>query len=449
MVVPFSKAGTKLTTRSGILELMDDLGRAMTEWPDMLMLGGGNPAAVPQIQMLWRERMTAMLEEGPSLDRMLGNYDPPQGNPRFIKALAALLQREFAWPVAPENIAVTNGGQSAFFFLFNLLAGTHADGRRLKILLPLCPEYIGYADQGFDEGTFVACRPCITWPQGEHAHIFKYRIDFPAVEEALRGGDIAAIAVSRPTNPTGNVLTDDEVLHLSNLAKQHGIPLILDNAYGAPFPGVIFTPAKPFWEPHVIMTLSLSKLGLPGTRTAVVIGPRQITDAIAAITAIAGLANGNIGQQLVLPLIENGEILQIGPKILRPFYEEKSHAALGWARSIFGAAGIEWAIHASEGAFFFWLWFRSLRIPTRELYERLKARKVLIVPGEYFFFGLSEDWEHSRQCLRLNFAQPEATVREGLRIIAEEVARASRETGEPGTGIEPATSSLPRTCSTN
>jgi len=35
------------------------------------------------------------------------------------------------------------------------------------------------------------------------------------VKQALAGGDIAAIAVSRPTNPTGNVLTDDEVRQLS------------------------------------------------------------------------------------------------------------------------------------------------------------------------------------------------------------------------------------------
>jgi valine--pyruvate aminotransferase len=64
---------------------------------------------------------------------------------------------------------------------------------------------------------------------------------------------------------------------LSGLAKAHGIPLILDNAYGAPFPGIIFTDAQPFWEPHVILTYSLSKIGLPGTRTGIVIGPPEIS----------------------------------------------------------------------------------------------------------------------------------------------------------------------------
>ena len=424
MEFEFSLTGRKLTGRSGILELMDDLGRAMTEKPDMLMLGGGNPAAVPAIQALWRGRMQELVNEGRSFDRMLGNYDPPQGNPRFIRSLAELLQRMFGWDVHPENIAITNGGQSAFFFLFNLLAGRFEGQRTRKILLPLTPEYIGYADQGIDEAMFVACRPEITWPKGPESRIFKYRIDFAAVEAALANQDIAAIAVSRPTNPTGNVLTDEEIQQLAALAAGHGIPLIIDNAYGAPFPGVIFTEAKPFWAPNVIMTLSLSKLGLPGTRTAVVIGPEQIASAVAAMTAIAGLANGTIGQQLVLPLVESGEILELGPRHLVPFYAEKSRLAQGWIHEFFTAANLDWALHASEGAFFHWLWLRNLGISTKELYARLKARNVLIVPGEYFFFGLDEDWSHQRECLRLNFSQPAEVVREGLRVIADEAAKA-------------------------
>jgi valine--pyruvate aminotransferase len=425
MTFPFSAVGQKLTARSGILSLMDDLGRAMTVEPDMLMLGGGNPAAVPAMQKIWRERMQALLDEGSSFDRMLGNYDPPQGNPRFLAALAKLLREQFGWQIGPENLAITTGGQTAFFQIFNLLAGSFSNGRHRKILLPLCPEYIGYADQGVEDGMFVACRPTISWPHGEAARVFKYRIDFEAVERALEQHDVGAIAVSRPTNPTGNVLTDDEVRHLSSLAERRGIPLILDNAYGAPFPGVLFVPAQPFWAPHTILTLSLSKLGLPGTRTGVVIAPPEIATAVSAMTAITGLANGNVGQQLVLPLVENGQILRFGPEILKPFYEEKSQAAAAWAAEAFAACGVDWAMHASEGAFFHWLWLRGMKIPTRELYERLKARKVLIVPGEYFFFGLDEDWPHSRECLRLNFAQPEATVRVGLRIIAEEAAKAS------------------------
>ncbi len=422
----FSLAGQKLAGQSGILELMDDMGRAMTVDPQMRMLGGGNPAPVPALQALVRERMREMLADGEAFDRSLFNYDPPQGNPRFLAALAGLLRREFGWNLGPQNLAVTSGGQTAFFCLFNLLAGRFASGRRKRILLPLAPEYIGYADQGLEPSLFVSCRPRLEWVGAESERIFKYHIDFAAVEEVLRHGNIGAIAASRPTNPTGNVLTDEEVSRLSALATSHGIPLILDNAYGQPFPSLTFVPMEPFWAPNLILTLSLSKLRLPGTRTGIVIAPEPIARAISSATAIVGLANGNLGQQIVLPWIESGKILELGPQMLRPFYEEKGRAAAGWAREFSSGTGVDWAMHASEGAFFHWFWLKNLRLTTRELYERLKTREVLTVPGEYFFFGLDEDWPHRHECLRVNFSRDAETVREGYRIIAEEVAKAAK-----------------------
>jgi len=424
--IGLSLAGSKIAGHSGILELMDDLGRAMTTDPHMRMLGGGNPAVIPEMQTLVRARMQELLNEGDTFDRMLANYEPPRGNPRFIRAVAELLQRTYGWDIGPQNIAITSGGQSAYFYLFNLLAGTFAGGRRRKILLPLAPEYIGYADQGLEGEMFCSCQPRIEQRHAGEERVFKYHIDFAAVESALHQQDVAAIAVSRPTNPTGNVLTDEEVQRLSTLAAAHGIPLILDHAYGAPFPNVVFVPSRPHWARHVILTLSLSKLGLPGTRTGIVIAPEEIASAVSSCTAIVGLANSTLGQQLVLPWIESGSILQLGPDILCPFYESKSRSAAGWTHEIFEAVGIDWARHASEGAFFHWLWLRGLRITTRELYERLKARHVLTVPGEYFFFGLAEDWPHRHECLRINIGGPAQIVREGLQIIAEEAARASR-----------------------
>ena len=422
----FSLAGRKLAAASGIGELMEDLGQAVMLEPDMRMLGGGNPAPIPQVQALLRERMRQMLEKGEPFDRIIGSYEPPQGNPRFRCAVAELLRRNFGWEVGPQNIAITPGAQSAFFFLFNLLAGTGAKGQRKKILLPVAPEYIGYADQGLEPYLFVACRPAMEWVDGPERRRFKYRIDFDAVANALRHESIGALAVSRPTNPSGNVLSDVEVCRLADLAAAHGIPLILDSAYGAPFPGILFVPARPFWQPHVILTLSLSKLGLPGTRTGIVVAPEPIAKAIGSMTAIVGLANTSVGQELVLPWVEDGTILEMGPKILRPFYEQKSRQAAQWTAEFFSSANVDWALHASEGAFFHWLWLRDLRITTRELYTRLKARQVLTVPGEYFFFGLDQDWPHRHECLRLNFSQSAETVRVALEIIAQEAAQLRR-----------------------
>jgi valine--pyruvate aminotransferase len=419
MSYEFSQIGRQLGGGSGIGELMEDLGHALASGgPGLKMLGGGQPAHIPEVSDVWRQRLGEILATPGGLDRALSCYDPPQGNPRFIAALVRMFRETFGWDIGPDNVAVTAGGQTAFFFLFNLLAGAMPDGSRRKILLPLVPEYIGYAAQGADGGIFRAATPLV---ERTGPHEFKYHVDFDRLDVTP---DIAAICASRPTNPSGNVLTDAEVARLSALARSHGIPLILDNAYGAPFPGIIFEPATPFWEPHVILTLSLSKIGLPGTRTGIVIAPPEIIRAIGSMSSIIGLSNPNIGQQIVTPLIESGAILRLSNDVVRPFYRQKRDLALAAAHEAFGNA-FEWQVHRSEGALFLWFTFPGLRISSMELYRRLKQRDVLVIPGEYFFFGHDDpSWRHRSECIRVSYAMDEAAVRDGLRIIADEVARA-------------------------
>lgn len=354
------------------------------------------------------------MADGDAFENMVGNYDPPRGNPHFIKALAAMLKENFGWNLTEKNIAITSGGQTAFFFLFNALAGRMANGSRKKILLPLVPEYIGYANQSVGEEMFTAVKPIIE-EIGERQ--FKYRVDFDALEVT---DEIAAICVSRPTNPTGNVLTDNEMKRLADIAKQHDIPLIIDNAYGAPFPNIFFADANPLWDEQVILTLSLSKIGLPGTRTGIVVASEEIAAAVSSMSAIVGLANNNIGQQLMLPLMESGEILSLSNEVVKPYYVKKSQQAQGWLNEFF-ADSVPYRYHVSEGALFLWLWFKDMPISSKELYQRLKARGVLIVPGHYFFFGLDEDWQHSHECIRVTYTMPEDKVRDGIEIIADVV----------------------------
>lgn len=413
----FSRFGERFRAPSGILRLMDDLGRAMAGGR-MLMLGGGNPAAIPEMQAVWRRRVRELLDDGAALDRTLLHYDTPRGNVEFIDTLAAFFRREFGWPVAPENLVITAGAQSAFFALFNMLAGDPAPGRtRRRIVLPLMPEYIGYADQGLSPDLFrgVAPRVEATGPRR-----FKYHVDFEALGAV---DDAAAVCVSRPTNPTGNVLSDDEVSRLRAFARNRGVPLIVDNAYGAPFPCILFRDATPTWDPDSVRVFSLSKLGLPGVRTGIVLAPAPLAEALVSWNSILHLANDNIGQAIVRPLFESGEILRLSRGVIRPFYEARSRQALAWADEFLGDDA-EWAVHESEGALFLWFRFPGLGIRAEELYERLKRRGVLVVPGHYFFYGGQEGHPHAHECIRVTCSQAPETVREGFRILAEEVRQA-------------------------
>lgn len=417
---PQSVFANKLTGHSGITELMDDLGEALTIGKDsLLMMGGGNPGHIPCMQHLWRKQMQELLDgEGNEFDRVLADYDQPAGSPSFRDAVAGFLNREYNWELSRDNIAITNGGQTAFFFLLNRFAGEMADGGEKRILLPIVPEYIGYGDQGISgSGLFDSRKPLIEMI-GERR--FKYRIDFDNLDLNDSHG---AIAVSRPTNPSSNVLTDREIAKLRELASEQGIPLIIDNAYGLPFPGVVFHDATPVWDENIILTLSLSKLGLPGTRTGIVVARPEIIREIRSMTAIIGLANNNIGQALTRPLLESGEVKHLADEVVCPYYRNRSEHALELAREYL-PDDVPWRVHDSEGAFFLWFWFENLPISCRELYRRLKEAGVVVVSGEYFFFGLDTDgWDHARQCIRVSYTQPEPIVEGGFRILGEVIRK--------------------------
>lgn len=409
----FTDIGLKLSGPSGIQELMEDLGQALTADPSMRMLGGGNPAAIPAVQALWRQRIEELTRQTDVLDRALVNYDPPGGSPAFRDAFADFLRRNCGWDVRSDNVIVMPGSQTAFFYLFTLLAGARR-GKRRRVLFPISPEYIGYANQAFDAASFTAALPRIEELPG---NTFKYRIDFDRLRIT---DDVAAICLSCPTNPTGNVISAGELQGLRAIAATHGIPLILDQAYGLPFPGAIYVDWQPVWDENMIVSISLSKLGLPGTRTSLIVAPEKITRALANMNAVVALANGNLGQAILRPLLEGDALIRLSRDVIRPFYEQRSRLASSLLHERL-AGKAQYALHVSEGAFFLWLWLKALPITSAELYQRLKRRKVLVVPGHYFFFGLDQPWEHQHQCLRITFSQDEEAVRQGIEIIAGEI----------------------------
>ncbi len=412
----FSRFGKRFARHTGARQLMDDLGAAMASEGPVMMLGGGNPAHIPEMLDLLAERTRQVADDPREFRRMIADYASPAGEDLFRAALAELLHREYGWDVGPDNIALTGGSQSGFFQLFNLLAGEFDDGSWRRVLLPLTPEYVGYADLGLGEDLFVAQKPVI-----EHLddRLFKYHIDFDRLDV---GDDIAAIGVSRPTNPTGNVLTDEELDRLAGLARQRGVPLIIDNAYGVPFPGIVFGEVAQRWDDNIILCMSLSKIGLPAVRTGIVVAREEIIDALTGMNSVFSLAVGSVGAVLMRDFVETGEIIRLSRDVIRPFYRRRAEHALAWMQAALG--GCEYFIHRPEGAFFLWLWLPELSITSAELYRRLKDRGVYILPGHHFFPGLAEDWSHRDQCIRVSYTQDERAVRDGIRIIGEEARKA-------------------------
>jgi valine--pyruvate aminotransferase len=406
-----SDFGHRFQAYSGITHLMDDLAEGLAE-PGMIMLGGGNPATIPEAIVLFEAVLDKLRKSG-KLVTSLANYDAPQGKASFLETLAEFFQRQYGWNISSRNIALTHGSQSSFFILFNSFAG-RAQGRFKRVLIPLVPEYIGYCDVGIEPGMLVSQQARI---QHLDDGFFKYQVDF----DNLRVDDsVGLICVSRPTNPSGNLLTDAECQQLDRIASRHDVPLMIDSAYGTPFPNIVFNDVNPIWNENCIVCMSLSKLGLPGARTGIVIANEDVIRYFSNLTAITSLAPAGLGAEIVTQLIVDQALLPLCHDVIRPFYRARAQLAARLLQEVIG--DVRMHIHKPEGSMFLWLWFEDLGITTSELYQRLKRNGLLVVPGKYFFPGQGDiPGNHAESCIRMNYVQSEEELTRGIAILADEL----------------------------
>ena len=407
-----SAFGQSLGVATGIGELMDDLGAALAEKREgFCMMGGGQPAYIPEIAQAFQLQAQAALATEKQFHQVLGEYDPAEGNAKFCAAFADWMNELYGWGITAEHVGVSSGGQSACFHLFNALAG---EGE--QVLIPLLPDYMGYRDQLVSGASFLGIPGKPTRTTDDDNHRFKYLLDREAVTEAP--DSVRLMALSRPTNPSGNVLSDEEVAFLSTECERRGIPLLIDHAYGAPMPNALYVETKNHWKPHHIHIYSLSKLGLPGSRTSIMVASPFIIELMRNMTAVTSLSNPSFGQALVLPLIQDRSLSKLSQELIRPFYRAKrDHAVAFLDRKLNGK--VDYALHEAEGAFFLWIWFPELPISSVELVEILKQKGVLTISGHWFFFGKKESSAHENRCLRITYSMDQEVVERGLAILAD------------------------------
>ena len=180
---------------SGAKELMEDMSCTIPGVDKVYRLGGGNPAIIPEVREIFRAELAKIAADPDRFDNMASIYSEPLGDTRFREALADLLREEYGWPLTAGNISLTPGSQLCFYYLFNLFGGVGPGGKRRRIIIPLCPEYIGYKGLLSDDADVASRRSIIRKLPNRQ---FKYGLRMEGLDEVA---DVGAIVVSRPTNP--------------------------------------------------------------------------------------------------------------------------------------------------------------------------------------------------------------------------------------------------------
>jgi hypothetical protein len=283
-----------------------------------------------------------------------------------------------------ENVTLVNGGSEANLLTLLTLVGA---GDRLAFMVP---NYM----QGDGLGRAIGRA---TDRFHLRARQDRWALDVEELERVATP-ETAVIMVCNPNNPTGSVLSEDEMDAIVAVADRVNAWIVADEIYrGAELEGDEITPT--FWgrSDRAVITSGLSKaFAMPGLRVGWVVAQ---PDVIARVwerhdytTLTPNALSDRFAARAMQPQTRDA-ILARTRRIVRGNYPrleswlESHDDVFSWHRPTAGA--IAFATVAGHGA-------------TRDLVERIRIEQsVLLVPGEMFGlengirFGFGYDIEHT------------------------------------------------------
>ena len=410
-----TKIGAQMYNLTGVRAIMKDIIETLeaAEGQEYINLSAGNPLILPEVEQLWRDCTAELLANSSEFGEVVCRYGSSQGYGPLISAIASDFNRRYNLNLSDRNILITPGSQTLYFYAANAFGGYNPSGDLKQIVLPLSPDYTGYGGVSLAPEALVAYKPTLDIDAA--AHKFKYRPDFSQLTIAENTG---CVIFSRPCNPTGNVLTDEEVQKIASLAAPFNVPVLIDSAYGPPFPALNFTEMTPVFGENILHCMSLSKAGLPGERIGVAIGDVKWIQVLESFQTNLCIHPSRYGQAIAARAINSGALAEISLQVIRPFYQNKFDVVENTLDRAM-PKDLPWFLHRGEGAIFAWLWLKDLPVTDKEFYQQLKQAGVIVVPGSSFFPGLQENWPHKQQCLRISLTASDEEIAVGMQRLAK------------------------------
>lgn len=213
----------------------------------------------------------------------LHGYSPSTTIPSVRKAVAESLNQRFGMQYGMEHIFMTSGAAGA---LAHALRAVTKPGDTVLTFAPFFPEYTPYVE---GTGAKLEVVP---------AHTKDFQINFEAFEEMLTG-DVMAVLINTPNNPSGIVYSEETIEHLADLLRQkekafgHEIFLISDEPYREiAFDGKSVPYPSRYYD-NTLSCYSFSKsLSLPGERIGYVAVNPKAVDADLLVPIMAQISRG-------------------------------------------------------------------------------------------------------------------------------------------------------------
>ena len=142
----------------------------------------------------------------------LTRYGPAAGDPELREAIARKLSAENGVPTTAAEVMVTNGGKQAIYNLFQVLLNPGDE-----VLIP-APYWLSYPEMA----SLAQARPVFVPSSAASG----FALDLEALEAAITPAS-RLLVINSPGNPTGRVLSLEELSALAELVRRHPRLLVM------------------------------------------------------------------------------------------------------------------------------------------------------------------------------------------------------------------------------
>ncbi|RED66462.1 MULTISPECIES: aminotransferase class I/II-fold pyridoxal phosphate-dependent enzyme [Cohnella] len=344
---------------SGIRRFFDLV--SASKGKDIITLGVGEPDFVTP----WRVRDAAVY----SLEKGKTQYSPNAGMLELREAIGQYLYNQFNLTYDPgKEMIVTVGGSEGIDLALRALIEPGDE-----ILVPE-PCYISYS-------------PITSLSGGVAVGIETFAEDeFKLTPESLRAAitpKSKILVLCYPSNPTGAIMTYEEMLPIAKIVEEHDLIVISDEIYAElTFNGKHASFASlPGMKDRTILVSGFSKaFAMTGWRMGYACGHPDLISAMLKIHQYTIMCAPTMGQVAALEALTKGG-LEEKDRMMESYNQRRRLVVQG-----FRDMGLE--CHEPQGAFYAFPSVRSTGLTSEQFAERLLLEgKVAAVPGHVFGKG--------------------------------------------------------------
>lgn len=352
----FVNQKTKLMKPSGIRKFFD----IVRETEGAISLGVGEPDFVTP----WKVRSAAIT----SLQRGYTQYTGNRGLPTLLSLISRYLEERFSLTYDPAHILVTVGGSEAID-----LALRACVERGEEVLIP-DPAYVSYS-------------PLVAMADGVPVHVECHEEDNfvlqPKYLEKAITPKTKAIILTYPNNPTGAIMTKEQLQAIANVIEKHDLLVISDEIYAELTYGQKHASIASIagMKERTIYIGGFSKaFAMTGWRMGFVCAPKEIDEAMFKIHQYAIMCAPITSQYAAIEALKDGFLDGFATvEEMRDSYDKRRKFVLHSLKEI--------GLHCFEprGAFYAFPSVKNTGFLGEAFAEKLlKEQKVAVVPGNAF-----------------------------------------------------------------